>query len=118
MLQALRRLVVALAIASGLSITAMALSAPGAYAAALVHLADDDDDDRPKGGVDTGLGGVSRDDDDDDRPKGGVDTGLGGAEVRLSAAAGGGLPVVPLALAGGGVLLAGAYGVSRKLGRR
>ncbi|MGN9787302.1 hypothetical protein ACTMTF_38185 [Nonomuraea sp. ZG12] len=144
MLQALRRLAVAIAIASGLCIAAMALTAPGAYAAALVHLADDDDDrpkggvdtgsggtsrddddddDRPRGGVDTGAGGASQDDDDDDdRPKGGVDTGMGGAaggaEMRLGSAAEGALPVVPLAVAGGGVLLVGAYAASRKLGGR
>ena len=141
MLQALRRLAVAIAIASGLCIAAMALTAPGAYAATLVHLADDDDDrpkggvdtgsggtsrddddDRPRGGVDTGAGGVAQDDDDDDRPTGGVDTGMGGAAggagTRLGSAAESGLAVVPLAVAGGGVLLVGAYAVSRKLGRR
>ncbi|WP_049568164.1 hypothetical protein [Nonomuraea sp. SBT364] len=85
MVLALRRLMLAIAIVSGLGIASMPLVTPHAHATttpATTHVTaaddDDDDDDRPRGGVDTGHGGTVRDDDDDDRPRGGVDTGQGG----------------------------------------
>ncbi|MFC7591830.1 hypothetical protein ACFQYP_55090 [Nonomuraea antimicrobica] len=97
---------------------------------------DDDDDGAPRGGVDTGVGGsAARDDDDDDdgAPRGGVDTGMGGtaggttAESGAStsgkvvmtesaagtASDGNDVPVVPLALAGAGLLGVGAYWLRR-----
>ncbi|MGW0485097.1 hypothetical protein [Nonomuraea sp. NPDC003214] len=95
MVLALRRLMLAIAIVSGLGIAGMSLAAPHALAASTAYVAaddgdddgddggdddggDDDDGSRPRGGVDTGQGGTVRDDDDDDRPRGGVETGAGG----------------------------------------
>ncbi|WP_336209984.1 hypothetical protein [Nonomuraea sp. LPB2021202275-12-8] len=103
MVQALRRLLAAIAVASGLGITGAALAAPTALAAPAVHVvADDDDDDRPRGGVDTGMGGAA-----------GLDGARGvGVDSALQP-----MVVAPLALAGTGILLAGGYLVSRRLGR-
>ncbi|MGP3933242.1 class F sortase [Nonomuraea sp. KM88] len=95
MAQELRRALLAISLTLGLGAGTIFVTAP-AQAAVPTTLtmssADDDDDDdgAPRGGVDTGLGGLARDDDDDDgaAPRGGVDTGMGGtaesaAPVRL-----------------------------------
>ncbi|MEV4222505.1 hypothetical protein [Nonomuraea sp. NPDC049725] len=144
MVLALRRLMLAIAIVSGLGIAGMSLAAPHALAASTAYVAadddgadddgaDDDDDDgsRPRGGVDTGQGGTVRDDDDDDdRPRGGVETGQGGTAavegdatwsidqqpVSAQSADGSDVTTVLLALGGISLLLGGAYLASRKLG--
>ncbi|WP_188189307.1 hypothetical protein [Nonomuraea sp. SYSU D8015] len=126
--QASKRILLTIAVALGLSGTGAIFATTGASAQtaitpASVHVAtdsdddDDDDDDggAPRGGVDTGVGGASRDDDDDDdggAPRGGVDTGMGGT-AGSGDAEGGSVPVVPLSLAGAGLLAVGAYWVRR-----
>jgi len=135
---AIRRLVLAFALAFGLAATgvmAAGLDLPIVLSAAHADDGDDDgghdddggrDDDGggdrqvPKGGVETGIGGAQTGDDDDDdddgrgddgqAPRGGVETGAGGT-------AGDGDPLLPLTMAGGVGLLAagGALLLRRRL---
>ncbi|MEU4576963.1 hypothetical protein [Nonomuraea sp. NPDC023979] len=121
MVLALRRLMLAIAIVSGLGIAGMSLAAPHALATSTAYVSADDDAADDDG---------ADDDDDDDRPRGGVETGQGGTAavegdatwsidqqpVSAQSADGSDVTTVVLALGGISLLLGGAYLASRKLG--
>ncbi|MFB4293083.1 hypothetical protein ACBI99_35955 [Nonomuraea sp. ATR24] len=116
MVLALRRLMLAIAIVSGLGIAGMSLAAPHALATSTAYVAadddgadDDDDDDRPRGGVETGQGGTAA-------VEGDATWSIDQQPVSAQSADGSDVMTVVLALGGISLLLGGAYLASRKLG--
>jgi hypothetical protein len=132
----MRRALLAVAVGLGVGVSGAAFATPAqaAVPAAAVtfadHQDDRDDDDRddddddgrvPRGGVETGKGGLIVDDDDDDdrAPRGGVDTGFGGTWTetdpvshQTQMAVGG-----PVTLAGLTALLGGGLWLRRRFRR-
>ncbi|WP_219504026.1 hypothetical protein [Nonomuraea ceibae] len=118
MVLALRRLMLAIAIVSGLGIAGMSLAAPHALATSTAYVSaddgadddgDDDDDDRPRGGVETGQGGTAA-------VEGDATWSIDQQPVSAQSADGSDVMTVVLALGGISLLLGGAYLASRKLG--